>query len=99
MLSRLPTLLSSRPWEFFELVRKEDIDALRSHFPVTQLHLLATDGYSNHMRQTLQEMDEETYALYLRYHFATCERVDLLGYSNHTLDIFRKEALHALTGI
>lgn len=89
----------SQPWDIFELVRKEDIDALRSQFPVTQLHFLATDGYANHMRQTLQEMDEETYALYLRYHFATCERVDLLGYSNHTLDIFRKEAPHALTGI
>lgn len=81
----------SRPWDIFELVRKEDIDALRSQFSVTQLHFLATDGYCNHMRQTLQEMDEETYALYLRYHFATCERQDLIGYSNHTLDIFRKD--------
>ena len=43
------------------------------------------------MRQTLAEMDEDTFQLYLRYHFATCERLDLVGYSNHTLDIFRKE--------
>lgn len=71
--------------------RKEDIDALRSRFNVTQLHFLATDGYANHMRQTLAEMDEATFRLYLWYHFATCERVDLVGYSNHTLDIFRKD--------
>jgi penicillin-binding protein 1A len=70
---------------------KEDIDALRSHFNVTQLHFLATDGYANHMRKTLDEMDEETFQLFLRYHFATCERVDMIGYSNHTLDIFRKD--------
>lgn len=81
----------SKPWDLFELYRKEDIDALRTHFPVTQLHFLATDGYANHMRQTLDQMDEETFQLFLRYHFATCERVDLLGYSNHTLDIFRKD--------
>lgn len=81
----------SRPWDLFELHRKEDIDKLRSHFNVTQLHFLATDGYANHMRQTLAEMDEDTFYLYLRYHFATCERVDLVGYSNHTLDIFRKD--------
>ena len=80
----------SRPWDLFELHRKEDIDALRSHFNVTQLHFLATDGYANHMRKTLAEMDEDTFQLYLRYHFATCERVDLVGYSNHTLDIFQK---------
>ena len=80
----------SKPWDIFELHRKEDIDALRGNFNVTQLHFLATDGYSNHMRAKLDEMDENTFELYLRYHFATCERVDMLGYSNHTLDIFRK---------
>jgi len=81
----------SKPWDLFELHRKEDIDALRSHFSVTQLHFLATDGYANHMRTTLDEMDEKTFQLFLRYHFATCERVDMVGYSNHTLDIFRKD--------
>ena len=81
----------SQPWDLFELHRKEDIDALRSHFNVTQLHFLATDGYANHMRKTLDEMDEDTFQLFLRYHFATCERIDMIGYSNHTLDIFRKD--------
>lgn len=81
----------SKPWDLFELHRKEDIDALRNHFPVTQLHFLATDGYANHMRKTLAEMDEATFQLFLRYHFATCERADMIGYSNHTLDIFRKD--------
>ena len=81
----------SKPWDLFELHRKEDIDALRSRFPVTQLHFLATDGYANHMRKALNEMDEDTFKLFLQYHFATCERLDMIGYSNHTLDIFRKE--------
>jgi hypothetical protein len=45
------------------------------------------------MREALAEMDAETFALYLRYHFATCERQDMIGYSNHTLDIFRKESI------
>ena len=80
----------SKPWDIFELYRKEDIDKLRGNFDVTQLHYLATDGYANHCRQTLEEMDEETYNLFIKYHLATCERVDLSGYSNHTLDVFRK---------
>ena len=81
---------SSTPAELFELHRTEDIAALRSHFNVTPLHLIAADGYANHMRETVAAMDDELFALYLQYHFATCERPDMLGLSHHTLDIFRK---------
>ena len=80
----------SQPWDLFELVRKEDIDAMREGFPVEQLHFVATDGYTNHIRETVDAMDDETFDLFLRYHLATCERIDLVGYSHHTLDIFRK---------
>ena len=81
----------SNPWDIFELHRKEDIDALRAEFDVTQLHFIATDGYANHMRSTLAEMDDRMYELYIKYHLATCERQDMVGYSHHTLDIFRKD--------
>ena len=81
----------SHPWDIFELHRKEHIDALRSHFDVEQLRFVAADGYAPHMKATVDAMDDETFALYLRYHFATCERQDLIGYSNHTLDIFRRK--------
>ena len=81
----------SKPWDIFELYRKEDIDKLRENFNVTQLHYLATDGYACHMKEKLKEMDEETYVLFMNYHLATCERIELTGYSNHTLDIFRKD--------
>lgn len=81
----------SNPWDIFELCRKEDIDELRGQFPVTQLHFVASDGYTNHMRQTVDAMDDKTYEVYLNYHFATCERLDMVGYSHHTIDIFRKD--------
>lgn len=81
----------SKPWDIFELYRKEDIDRLRSEFQVTQLHFAASDGYTNHMRETVDQMDDRMYDLYLTYHLATCERQDMIGYSHHTLDIFRKE--------
>ena len=81
----------SDPWDIFELYRKEDIDHLRNEFHVTQLHFVAADGYTNHMRETVDRMDDRMYELYLKYHFAICERPDMTGYSHHTLDIFRKE--------
>lgn len=84
---------ASDPAELFELHRKEEIEELRSHFAVTPLHYVAADGFANYMRQPLTEMDEEIYNMYLQYHFATCERQDMVGYSNHILDIFRKDYL------
>ena len=80
----------SHPWDIFELYRTEDIRQLRESFDVTPLHFIAADGYTYHMQNTVDQMDEATYALYLKYHLATCERQDKIGYSNHTLDIFRK---------
>ena len=82
---------SSDPAELFQLYRKEDIDKLMSVFPVTRLHYVGTDMASNYMRQTIDEMDDELFDLYLRYHFSICERSDLVGASHHILDIFRKD--------
>ncbi|MGN0449095.1 MAG: class I SAM-dependent methyltransferase [Ruminococcus sp.] len=79
------------PWGIFQLYRTEDIISLRNKLKAKSLHLVGTDGYSNHMREKLENMDEETFKLYLKYHLATCERNDMLGISHHTLDIFRKE--------
>ena len=81
----------SDPAELFELHRPEDIEALRAHFTVIPLHLVASDGSARYMRPILEEMDEGLYQQYLAYHFATCERRDMLGYSNHYLDIFQKK--------
>lgn len=82
---------SSDPAELFELYRKEDIDSLMSVFPVKRLHYVGTDMATNYMRQTIDEMDEELFELYLQYHFSICERSDLVGASHHILDVFRKD--------
>lgn len=82
---------SSDPAELFQLYRKEDIDKLKAAFPVTRLHYVGTDMATNYMRQTIDEMDDELFDLYLRYHFTICERSDLVGASHHILDIFRKD--------
>ena len=81
---------TSQPKDLFELVRKEDIDKLMADFPVTRLHYVASDGCALFMREAVDQMDEAAFALYLKYHFATCERPDLAGVTSHALDIFQK---------
>lgn len=80
----------SKPKDLFELVRKEDIDELMSVFPTIRLHYVATDGCSLLMREAIDKMDNDTFGLYLKYHFATCEREDLAGITSHAIDIFKK---------
>ena len=81
---------SSDPAELFELYRREDIDALMADFPTERLHYVGTDMATNYMRPVIDEMDEELFEMYLRYHFAICERPDCVGVSHHILDIHRK---------
>ena len=80
----------SEPKDLFELVRKEDIDELMSEFQTNRLHYVATDGCTLLMREAIDKMDEATFDLYLKYHFATCERGDLAGITSHAIDIFKK---------
>lgn len=80
----------SQPKDLFELVRKENIDDLMSVFDVSRLHYVASDGCSLFMREAVDAMDDEIFELYLKYHFATCEREDLVGITSHAIDIFRK---------
>ena len=80
----------SEPKDLFELVRKEDVDELMRDFPTTRLHYVASDGFALLLRYVIDAMDDDAFALYLNYHFATCERADLLGVTSHALDVFRK---------
>lgn len=80
----------SEPKDLFELVRKENIDDLMSEFDVARLHYVAADGCALLMREAVDAMDDDAFALYLKYHFATCERGDMMGITSHSVDIFSK---------
>lgn len=90
LIDSLTFAAKSKPKDLFELVRKENIDDLMSVFSVTRLHYVATDGCTLFMRESVDAMDNDAFELYLKYHFATCEREDLLGITSHAIDIFRK---------
>ena len=80
----------SEPKDIFEMVRVEDIERLNSSVEAERVKLIAADGASRYIREYLEEFDDETFENWLSYHFATCERQDLIGATNHALDILRK---------
>lgn len=79
------------PAETFVLYRREDVEALMAAYGVTRLHFVGSDMFTNYMREVVDSWDDAFFDTYLRYHFATCERADLLGASHHFLDICRKD--------
>ena len=80
----------SEPKELFQLVRTEDIASINAELPVERIKLIAADGAANYISECIDSMDDLTFEKFMEYHFATCERQDLTGASNHTLDILRK---------
>lgn len=76
--------------ELYDYVRLEQIDALNRAAGLKRELIFAPDGPADYIRRTLNAMDEETFALFLQYQLANCERPELLGASSHTVDILRK---------
>lgn len=77
--------------DLYDYVRIETIERLAEEAGLRRLQTIAADGPANYLRPVLNAMDEETYALFIQYHLATCERRELLGASAHTVDILVKE--------
>lgn len=74
------------PFVFFTLdqCRKMLIDG-----GITILHEIASDGVSELLEDTINNMDDTSYEQYLNYHFYCCEKPEMLGRSNHLLFIGR----------
>lgn len=83
--------LGSDPSDLFVLMRKEDIDELMSHFEVERLHYVGVDMLSEAYATQLSEMEDEEFEEYERYVETICERPDMVGFSFHLLDVFKKK--------
>jgi len=80
----------STPEDVFSMVRTEEIEEINRLAGARRLKLIAADGATNYMRPLIDGMDDETFSYWMKYHLATCERGDLIGASNHVLDILEK---------
>lgn len=70
------------------------VDAARrllANSGVRVLHEVASDGASELMEARINDMSDEDYKQYLRYHFYICEKPELLGMTNHLLFVGEKE--------
>ena len=60
------------------------------NYNVEKLHNITTDGLAQILEDKINNLSDEEFDIWLKYHFSTCEREDLQGYSNHMLYICKK---------
>lgn len=76
--------------DLYSFVRVEEINELNEICNLQRIKLISADGPANYIRQTLNQMTDEEFELFINYHLSTCERADLIGASAHTVDILTK---------
>ena len=68
----------------------ELIDKVLETLPVSKGPRFAQDGLSQVIRESVNKMSEASYNEWIQYLKATAERPDLMGYSNHVVQIYIK---------
>jgi ubiquinone/menaquinone biosynthesis C-methylase UbiE len=74
----------------YHMVRLEEIEALNEKAGLRREKIIAADGAANYIRPYLNALSAEEFDFFLQYHLSTCERMDLMGASAHTVDILRR---------
>ena len=80
----------STPADLFQMMRVEEIDRLNALCGLKRVQLVGIDTFANYMRDRINSWSETVFQAFLQYHFSICERPDIIGVSNHALDILKK---------
>ncbi len=73
----------------YSYVRLEDINYIKNKCNLKRVKIISQDGPTEYLKKYINNMDDDTYELFIKYHLSTCERKDLLGASRHILDILK----------
>ena len=83
--------LVNSPEQIFNLFLIKDFEEMMKDTNTVCLHEVATDGIAQAMQMYIDHLSEEEFEEWIKYHLATCERKDLMGYSTHVLHICQKK--------
>lgn len=68
----------------------EEISQLMESYGTEMVEHLATDGLAPFMGDIINDLSEEQFEVWLKYHLKTCTQPSVLGAANHALYICRK---------
>ena len=77
--------------DLYDYSSLETIYKLAEDSGLERINIFTPDGPANYIRNSLREMSEESYELFVGYVEKIAERKDLLGAAGHTVDVLRKK--------
>ncbi len=80
----------SKDNDLYSFVRIEDINNLKNICKLKRVKIISQDGPTEYLKKEINKMDDETFNLFLKYHYSICEKKELLGAGRHILDILKK---------
>ena len=83
--------LVNSPEQIFNLFLIKDFEEMMENTNTICLHEVATDGIAQAMQIYVDNLNKTEFEEWVKYHLATCERKDLMGYSTHVLHICQKK--------
>lgn len=66
------------------------LQCLNDNLDVKRFHYVGTDMYSYYIAEQIDNMDDDLFQKYIKYTLSICENQNLVGLSNHSLDILQK---------
>ncbi|MDE5631075.1 MAG: class I SAM-dependent methyltransferase [Bacilli bacterium] len=80
----------SEPNEIMRAFDINEVTTIMNNHGIKYLKSVATAGIAPHFREIIDNLSDEEYDLWVKYHLSSCERREIQGYSTHMLYIGKK---------
>lgn len=77
----------SEPSEIMRAFYIDELEEIMKKNNIIKINNISTTGIAPHFRDIVDNMSEEEFEIWKNYHFSSCERKEVQGYSTHMLYI------------
>lgn len=81
----------SKPSEIMRAFYIDELENIMESHAIEKIKEVATSGVAPHFRDIIDNLTEEEYDLWVKYHLSSCERKEVQGFSTHMLYIGRNK--------
>ena len=80
----------SEPSEIMRAFYIDELEKIMNSNNIEKFNNISTSGFAPHFRNIIDNLSEEEFEIWKNYHFSSCERKEVQGYSTHMLYIGKK---------
>ena len=78
----------SEPSEIMRAFYIDEIEKIMYSNEIEKITNISTSGVAPHFRNIIDDLSDEEFEIWKNYHFSSCERKEVQGYSTHILYSF-----------